>query len=246
MLQEERLVQILSIINEKKFVTAEELQKTLYVSLSTVRRDLAELSRRELIIRSHGGAIAMSQNEIRNAVTIDSDPMAQAKQQIAKKAAELVNAGDVIFLAASGTVAPMANYLAEKKSLTVVTNSIQLVNLLQGTNVDVYGTGGLYVERNSALYGNDAIEFISSFNYDKAFFSCHCISSDGILGYNSIQLVPIVRAAMHRANKRICVFTSNKLNKTASRNAFTAKQVDLFITDAFEVPENLAQKTIQA
>ena len=64
MFQEERLAQILSMINEKKFVTSEELKNTLYVSLSTVRRDLAELDRRGLIVRSHGGAIAKSEAEV--------------------------------------------------------------------------------------------------------------------------------------------------------------------------------------
>lgn len=246
MLPEERLVQILSIINEKKIVTAEELQKILYVSLSTVRRDLAELSRRDLIIRSHGGAIAKSQGEISSTISIDSDPLAQSKLIIAKKAAELVNDGDVIFLSAANTVVPIATLLGEKKNLTVVTNSIQIVHLLRGSSIDIYGCGGLYVDRNSALYGNDAIEFISSFNYDKAFFSCHSITSDGVIGYNSAQFVPIVKAAMQRAKKRICVFTSDKLNKAALRNAFTANQIDLFITDALDIPEHLAAKTIQA
>ncbi len=245
MFQEERLVQILSIINEKKFITSEELKNILYASLSTVRRDLAELDRRGLIIRSHGGAIAKSEVEIRSPLAIDTDPLADPKVLIAKKAAELVGDGDVIFLAASSTVLPIATFIREKKNLTVVTNSIQVVGLLSDSSHDIFGSGGLYIERNSALYSNDAVEFINSFNYDKAFFSCHSISSEGIVGYNSIQLIPIVKTAMLRAKKRICMFTGNKINKPSLRNAFTASNIDLLITDAQDVPKNLAQKTIR-
>ena len=245
MFQEERLAQILSMINEKKFVTSEELKNTLYVSLSTVRRDLAELDRRGLIVRSHGGAIAKSEAEVQTPVGLGADPLAEPKTAVAQRAAELVSDGDVLFLSASSTVLPMAAFLREKKNLTVVTNSMQMVSLLSGGGNTIYGSGGLYVQRNGALYGNDAIELIGSFYYDKAFFSCHAISSQGVIGYNSAQVASVVKAAMLRAKKRICMFTGDKLDKTALRSAFTASQIDLFITDLPDVPRELAPKTLQ-
>ncbi|MBQ5649113.1 MAG: DeoR/GlpR transcriptional regulator, partial [Clostridia bacterium] len=56
MLIEERYDKILQFLDEEEYVTASELAKKLFVSLPTVRRDLAELARRNQIVRSHGGA----------------------------------------------------------------------------------------------------------------------------------------------------------------------------------------------
>jgi DeoR/GlpR family transcriptional regulator of sugar metabolism len=56
MLKEERYDKILAILEEEQYISAAKLSKMLYVSLPTIRRDLAELGRRNQIIRSHGGA----------------------------------------------------------------------------------------------------------------------------------------------------------------------------------------------
>ena len=56
MLKEERYDKILSILEKDGYASAAKLSQMLYVSLPTIRRDLAELSRKNQIIRSHGGA----------------------------------------------------------------------------------------------------------------------------------------------------------------------------------------------
>ena len=56
MLKEERYDKILEIINEESYTSAQNLAERLFVSLPTVRRDLTELQKRKLIVRSHGGA----------------------------------------------------------------------------------------------------------------------------------------------------------------------------------------------
>ena len=56
MLKEERYDKIIEILEEEKYISVQELSKRLYVSLPTIRRDLTELQKRKLIIRSHAGA----------------------------------------------------------------------------------------------------------------------------------------------------------------------------------------------
>ena len=56
MLKNERQERILELIDEHRYVTAQQLSRLLYVSLPTVRRDLAELQQQGLILRNHGGA----------------------------------------------------------------------------------------------------------------------------------------------------------------------------------------------
>lgn len=244
MIQEERLVKILSIINENKFVTAEELKNLLYISLSTIRRDLAELNKRGLIIRSHGGAIVKSESETTEHISIETDALSTAKTAIAKRAAEFVNDGDTIFMAASSTVSLMTRFLADKKDITVVTNSLSTVWKLSENKIRVYCCGGNFDEQSNALSGNAAIEFIDSFNYDMTFFSCDAISplGDICIGY---KFTPIVKAAMQRSQKSVCLCDSGKFGKHSIYNSFNANRIDLLITDSIEVPRVFWQKTVK-
>lgn len=244
MIQEERLVRILSIINENKFVTAEELKNSLYVSLSTIRRDLAELNSRGLIIRSHGGAIVKSEAESTDYIAIDTDPLSAAKTAIAQRAAELVNDGDTIFMAASSTVLMMIDYLQEKKNITVVTNGLRTVHLLSEHGIRVYGCGGNFVEQSNALCGNSAVEFIESFNYDTAFFSCVALSPLGDICMEP-QFAPVIKASVLRSKKCACLCDGSKFGKHAPHNTLTANQIDFLITDSLDSPRAFASKIIR-
>ena len=50
----DREQKILNILNEKNSIRNSELSKLLYVSVSTLRRDLEKLEDKNLIIREHG------------------------------------------------------------------------------------------------------------------------------------------------------------------------------------------------
>ena len=246
MIQEERLTRILSIINENRFVTAEELKNILYVSLSTIRRDLAELNRRGLIVRSQGGAIAKSEIESTDAVAINADPLLKAKTAIAKRAAELVHDGDTIFLAFSSTVFLMISALQKKKNITVVTNSTKAVMLLSKMGITAYGCCGKVDDQRGYIYGNDAVEFISKFNFDASFFSCNVVSQLGDICIDSSMVAPI-KASLLRAKNRICLCDASKFKKTvdnSQQNAFTAQNIDILITDDISYHSSFSQKAL--
>ena len=59
-MSEERLQNILKLIEGRQNISVKELETQLYVSSATIRRDLAELVRRGLIVRSHGKAMAVT------------------------------------------------------------------------------------------------------------------------------------------------------------------------------------------
>ena len=59
MLQEERFAKILSIIDMEKSATLPQLMETLGVSESTIRRDLSTMDKKGLLVKVHGGAVAV-------------------------------------------------------------------------------------------------------------------------------------------------------------------------------------------
>ena len=82
----ERQQQILDLLQEKQFMTVQNLARHTFASASSIRRDLTQLERMALVKRTHGGAAPL--NEINGAVPLDSrmNRNVLAKEKIAKKA----------------------------------------------------------------------------------------------------------------------------------------------------------------
>ena len=97
-MNKEREKIILEILLKKKRVTVKELSHTFYISEPSVRRDLADLEKQNLIKRIHGGAVleetAISKNKI--PFIILEYEQSSAKTIIAQKAAEYVKDNDIV------------------------------------------------------------------------------------------------------------------------------------------------------
>ena len=59
----------------------------------------------------------------------------EEKKMIAEKCSEYINDGDCIYLDSGSTTYQIAKYIKNKKNLTVITNSIPVVNELMNSAV---------------------------------------------------------------------------------------------------------------
>ena len=119
-MSEERLQNILRLIESKQSISAKELEAQLYVSSATIRRDLAELARRGLIVRSHGKAMAVTR--MAHAVACGSPEL--PGDPIGNTAAALIKPHSVVFIGAGRCCLPLAKAASRIPDLTVVTDSI--------------------------------------------------------------------------------------------------------------------------
>jgi DeoR family fructose operon transcriptional repressor len=104
------------LIQEKKKIVVPELCEYFGVSPSTVRNDLRELTESNLITRTHGGAIANSKSGFEPLPEEKQSRMHAQKRQIAKRAAEMVDDGDIIAISTGTTTFEFAKALSEKKT----------------------------------------------------------------------------------------------------------------------------------
>ena len=107
MLIDERYDEILKILDEEQYITAQELAKRLYVSLPTIRRDLAELDQRNLIVRSHGGAKKVHDEHTVAPLNYRKTVNAQEKRALCRAAAELIQDNEIVFIDSSTTTLQM-------------------------------------------------------------------------------------------------------------------------------------------
>lgn len=244
MLKEERYDQILAILEKEKYASAQKLSKQLYVSLPTIRRDLGELRRRGKIIRSHGGAKIVEAENIVAPLDFRKTVHAAEKRALCRRAAEMVKDYNIIFIDASTTTLQMADFLGDKKGITVITNGIPLATLLVQKGIKTYCTGGEIFENSLAHFGSFAEEFIQRFNIDILFFSCHGVNENGMLTDPSLPETQIRKVAIHQSKKTVFLCDETKFSLSTPYNLVSIQTIDHIITNStmvnnyFESNEN--------
>lgn len=231
MLKEERYERILDILDEEKFISATELSKRLYVSLPTIRRDLAELQQKNQILRSHGGARKLHIDNMQMPVEFRKTLKSFEKRQMCKLASDLIHDNDTIYIDASTSTFQIANFLSEKKSITVITNSIPLSILLKQNGITSYCTGGEMQINSSAYAGSLAEEFIKKFNIDIMFISSSGINEDGFINDISLSETQLRKIAISQSKTVVFLCDGTKFNLSAPFNLIPVKDVDFLITN---------------
>ena len=235
MLKEERYDKILDILEKERYVSASKLSKMLYVSMPTIRRDLAELVRRHQIVRSHGGAKIIQAEHIVAPLDFRKTVNAAEKRALCRSAAKLVQDNDIIFIDASTTTLQMADFLNNKKGITVITNGIPLATMLIQKGIKTYCTGGEIFENSLAHFGSFAEEFIQRFNIDVLFFSCHGVNEKGMLTDPSLPETQIRKVAINQSKKTVFLCDETKFSLSTPYNLVSIQTPDYVITNSTTV-----------
>jgi len=143
LLIEERRQHILSLIQKQGRVLVDDLSERFGLSKITIRKDLDHLQAKELLVRTHGGALpaqagALSDPPIEEKTELHHD----AKLRIAKAAAAMVSEGQCILLDSGTTTTAIARELLVFKHLTVITNALNIAGELSRSNFEVILIGG--------------------------------------------------------------------------------------------------------
>ncbi len=172
MFEEERLHKIAKYVQEQSRASVQELCSLFQVSESTVRRDLSELENRNLLKRTHGGAVYLQPVGFEPTYREKEDRYRSEKAKIAKKAAEFIQEGDTLIIDAGTTTLYLTQELTQFKELTIITNSIVLLQKLSSCKgLQVMSTGGILRENTMALVGPGAEDSLDRFRVDKAFMA---------------------------------------------------------------------------
>src|SRR3954466_2929482 len=200
MLIEQRHSRLQELLAQRGMSDLESLSADLRVSQSTVRRDLESLESRGLVRRTHGGVIWVGDrtNGTRpyafdQRMSMDVD----AKRQIAKAAARLVQPGQTVLLDGGTTTF----YLAEQllgQSLQMVANSLPIANLfINDENVELILTGGLMYPRYGVLLGPSAEHMLAGIHTKTLFLSVAGVNG-GMLYNQNLLLVQSERRMMEQ------------------------------------------------
>lgn len=231
MLKTQRQNEIINILLSRTFASVSELSALLYASESSIRRDLCRLEGYGIVRRSHGGAEIMSRTSIMPFGARSYDSVTE-KNIIAKKALSLIKEGDIIFLDQSSTAYFLASVLGSFKTLTIVTNNIEIVSLLSKTHLTVYSSGGVVSKSNpTCLVGGMAAATFSRFNADIAFFSVGGVLDFGDLTDFSLEEIYTREAMLRNARKKVFLCNGEKVGRETPYVQCNLADIDTVITE---------------
>src|SRR6202451_55183 len=134
MLARHRQSLILQAVRNDGSARASDLTQQLGVSDMTIRRDLEVLAKDGLVEKVHGGAVLPGSHGGHEPGFEDKLVLERPeKTSIARTAAGLVRPGTAIAIAAGTTTFALAQCLLDVPGLTIVTNSLRVANLFNGT-----------------------------------------------------------------------------------------------------------------
>ncbi len=239
MFQEERLNRILAILQTTQYATVQYLVDEICYSPASIRRDLTLLEKRGLVKRSYGGVTLNADND--TPFVFRQHSMRVEKNRIAKRAAELVQSGDTVFLDGSSTAQYMATYLLDKKDISVITNNLMLASFLAENGVDVYCAGGKITELPGTTSGTVTAKVFSAFHADILFFATDAIDEKGQIWVKPEGYFIHNTAMLEHSTKHVYLCSSNKIGKHAKILQCDLSHIDYFISDK-RLPAALRKK----
>ena len=222
---------ILSAARNDGRVGVDTLAQTFDVTPQTIRRDLNDLCQRGLLSRVHGGA--MPANSVSNVDYEERRNLALAeKRLIGAAAAALIPENSSVMLNLGTTTEQVARALVDHDGLVVITNNINVINILNGTpGKELILAGGVVRQADGGIVGEAAVGFIRQFKADIAVIGASAIDDDGaILDYDQRE-VSVARAILDSARKVILVADHLKFEKTAPMRICGLDRIDMFVTD---------------
>lgn len=234
MLAELRRLRIAEYVrqHESGIVTVAELCQLLAVSDMTIRRDLAFLERQSFLRRVHGGAVAYQQADGDKSFVYRSTQADPQKRIIGWLAAQMVNDGDRVILDAGTTTLQVANHLACKSHLTIITNNIPVAKeLSQFTNLVIILLGGIVKHNEMCTVGNMVQQSLSLLSADKYFLSATSFSIRMGAMETDMAETEVKQSMLRSAGETILVLDSSKFEVTSLIQVAPLRQIHKIITD---------------
>jgi DeoR family transcriptional regulator, glycerol-3-phosphate regulon repressor len=239
-----RQTEILEIARAEGRVVVESLAERFGVTLQTIRRDLSELADAGKLARVHGGAVMPSgvsnirYDERRN---LNAD----AKAAIGRACAQAIPDNSSLFLNIGTTTEAVARELLLHRNLTVVTNNMNVANILMANDsCDVIVAGGMVRRTDGGLVGDITAQAIENFKVDCAIIGTSALDADGDLLDYDVQEVRVSRAILRQSRRACLVADASKLGRSAPVRVVSLADVAAIYTD-LPLPDALTRKCLE-
>lgn len=233
LLPAERQQRILDILSREFTARSSSLSEMFGVSEMTIRRDFDALEQRGLVERTHGGAV-FKQERVAGTFQYKSSikENLQEKQQIAQKAAAMIEPHDVVYLGEGTTCALMIRYIEPGLPCTVFTNNLGVAAEANGSTAEIVFLGGRYDPVTHALAGPLTMEMIRQVNATKVFLGADALSINAGITTPNFDIAVIERNMIKHTRGQVIVMANHtKFGLVAQMSVVPLRQINVLITN---------------
>jgi DeoR/GlpR family transcriptional regulator of sugar metabolism len=229
----ERQKKILSLLSRRGRLRVAEIVDQFSISEATARRDLESLASQGKAQRVHGGVLAIEQAPPELPILDREREQADEKVRIGRAAAGLVADNDTLFLGSGTTVLEVARHIRDRKSLTVVTNSLPVLNMLAGRKeITVISLGGMLRESELSFIGHITEQALAEIRVDKVIMGTRGVSLEHGLTNDYLQETLTDRAIIKSGREVIIVADHTKVNRVSTVLLAPLLTMHTLVTDA--------------
>ncbi|MGZ9165788.1 MAG: DeoR/GlpR family DNA-binding transcription regulator [Anaerolineales bacterium] len=229
----ERQRQILSLLTQQGRLSVTEIVKQFSISEATARRDLESLASQGRAQRVHGGVIAVELAPPELPILERESEQPEEKARIGRAAASLIADKETVFLGSGTTVLEVARNLRNRKNLTVITNSLPVLNMLAGIKeITVISLGGILRVSELSFIGHITEQALAEVRADKVFMGTRGVGLEHGLTNDYLQETLTDRAIMKSGRDAIIVADHTKVNRVATVLLAPLDSMHTFVTDA--------------
>ena len=211
MIRYERQQRILHYLEEKKNASIRELAQLLFTSEASVRRDIEVLESQGYVKKIYGGVLLSRYQNGVVPVNLRDSNHSSVKEEIARRAAEMIRDGDTVIMDASSTVRRIIKYIGNRRDVKIITNNHRIFSECAGMDLRLYCVGGTYYPENHAFAGPAAEQYLQTISADYLFFSSQGISEEGVISDASEAESSLRRAMIARARRQYFLCDSSKI-----------------------------------
>lgn len=235
-----RRIKIIEQLKANGKVDVKELSNALGVTGVTIRNDLEQLEKKNILIRARGGAIKIEQNNHNEDYPLSDKQKKNLseKREIGRKASELIANGNTIILDSGSTIHELAKNLKNFDDLTVITNALNVATLLaEYKNVNVIVPGGSLKKNSLSLFGIIAEKGFKDFFCDKLFLGVDGFDLDFGISTPSPEEAHLNQIMIEISKEVIVLADSSKFARRGFAFIAPINKINTLITDKGILPE---------
>ena len=228
----QRQAAILEHLQQQGKCSVEDLAMYFATTGTTIRKDLVLLENAGAVIRTYGGVV-LNKDEADPPIDHKALINTVQKQQIAMVAVSFIHDGDSIILDAGSTVLQMVPLLERFNNITVMTNSLHIVNALSelDNGQTILMPGGTFRKKSASFHGQLAENAFEHFSFDKLFMGTDGIDLNaGVTTFNEVYTVS--KAMCNAAREVILMADSSKFGRKSPNIVCGLERVNTLITDS--------------
>jgi len=227
----ERQRELTRLIERHGRISVVQICQQFGISEATARRDLDVLSEQGLIQRVHGGAVIIRQAVPEEPILHRSNEQEIEKERIGRTTAALIQDVDTVFLGSGTTVLQVARHLVNR-NLTVVTNSLPIINLMSGyENVSLVSLGGMLRDSELSFIGHITEQALTEVRTDKVIMGTRAISLEHGLTNDYLPETLTDRAILQIGREIIIVADHTKCGVIATAFLAPLQAMHTLVTD---------------